>query len=501
MEEIMSKDILGIQDVDFGTLKSAFLNHRGNILYEGVLSREEILKVITEIKKYSREKLMEKVIGLFDKVEAGEIKEENLDKVEAYLVLLLRSIPVSKEEADTYWKETAESIRNTGDNTKVIIEVAATHPLINGQPSKEFADRLKTAIQLYQTEIAKQNEVIIYIPGSKHSISKNGILVEDAKSLSSAGKEFLLQNGIPDQNIVADDANQKYKGDDGVYNSGDECYVATQLAKDMNCGRIISIVSPVQIYRKFLFYQEFGYNPEMYAVPTEKLAHNYVGETFWSLYITYMKDHNWQTDFLSYLTRKERDKNYYPGKIQEYKRYVDEILQDGANIPDEVLQQRAQWQQKYSIAAENMQAKSENSALLVDYIGIQGKSEEEIQRINSLLASNPDSNITLVVNPHQNTQDMEEYIHLHNPNGIKSIRLESVEDIAQEFQKGQYRTIYGIYPSGISMRRALAYIKNGVIPIISSLPDERDNYLENISQLLEDVTKQPRKELPENEER
>lgn len=496
-----NKDILGINDVDFGTLKSAFLSNRANILYEGVLSKEEILKAVNEIKKHPREELMKKVIELFDKVESGEVKEDNLDKIEAYLVLMLRGIPINKEEADVYWKETAESIKEIGDDKRVLIEVAAMHPLIEGKPNKEFLDRLKKAIQIYNTEIDKQNEVIIYIPGSKHSILRDGVLVEDIKSLATAGKEFLLQNGIPKQSIIADEANKKYKREDGVYNSGDECYVATQIAKDMNCGRIISIVSPVQIYRKSLFYHEFGYKPEIYAVPTEKQHHNYVGELFWSLYITYMRDHNWQTDFLAYLTRKERDKNYYPEKIQEYKRYIDEILNTGANIPEDVLQQKQQWQQKYNTADENMQRRVKNTALLIDYISVQGKSSEEIQRIDKLLDSNPDSDITVVVNPNQDVQDIEEYISMHNPKKLKLRRMESIEGIAQEFEKGQYRSVYGLYPSGISMRRAITYIENGIIPIVSTLPDEKDNYIANVSQLLNDVIEQPLEKMHRNEER
>ena len=55
---------------------------------------------------------------------------------------------------------------------KVLIEVAAQHPLINGKPGEEFEHRLKKGIQIYNAEKEKGNNPIIYVPGSLHSIKK-----------------------------------------------------------------------------------------------------------------------------------------------------------------------------------------------------------------------------------------------------------------------------------------------------------------------------------------
>lgn len=490
----MENDILGIKNVNIGTLKAAFLTaKRENMIRNGILSRDEVLEVMSKINKYPKDKLQEKIIDTFNKLASGKVKEDQFEKAYAYLVLLVKSLPLEKSEADAYWK-TRSNYNNEKSSDKsdknVVIEVAAMHPLQDGKPNEEFEGRLRKAIEIYHEETDKGNKPIIYVPGSKHSIKIGEELVEDSESLSEAGREFLIENGIPDKDVMASNANNLYSPKDGVYNSGDECYVATQIAKDINCDRIISIVSPVQVYRKALFYQEFGYKPEIYSVPKEKTAHNYIGETFWSLYLTYMSNNDWQLDFMSCLTRSERNKSYFQDEPLESKQYIDEILSIGARMPKEVLASRKKWQQKYEIALSNMNKKSQNSNnALVDFVRVNGKEKEEHQRIKELLQSHQD--VTLAINKNENIEDIAELIESENLQHLHILRLDSTDKISKEFLNGGYQNFYGMYPSGISMAKAVDYIEKGSIPIISSLPSDKDDYIKNISQLLDHVMEPP----------
>ena len=123
-------------------------------------------------------------------------------------------------------------------NNKVLIEVAAQHPLVDGKPGEEFEYRLKKGIQIYNNEKGKGNEPIIYVPGSLHSIRNNSKWKIDKRTLSEAGRMYLIENGIPAKDIRADEANERFK-EDGVYNSGDECLVATLIAMEEGIDRII----------------------------------------------------------------------------------------------------------------------------------------------------------------------------------------------------------------------------------------------------------------------
>ena len=183
--------------------------------------------------------------------------------------------------------------------------------------------------------------------------------MSDNISLSEAGKRYLLENGIPLTNIRADEMNKLYSKD-GVYNSGDECYVACQVANLENCNRIYSIVSPVQIYRKALFYIQFGRVPDIFTVPLENLAHNYIGELFFSLYVTYFVDHTWRDSFLFAKTRVERNADFKISKD------VEEILKDEVLIPDSVKQIALYWRRKYEEAVNLKQENCDNDTILID---------------------------------------------------------------------------------------------------------------------------------------
>ncbi len=214
-------------------------------------------------------------------------------------------------EAKHYWLDKQQAARNTMDSRgevfdAVLIEVAAQHPLFRRrEPNTEFRQRLDKAIKLYNELTAKGLDVSIYVPGSRHKY--NGIA--DDISLSEAGCRYLRDKGIPDTALIGDDANQRYKGEDGVYNSADECYVASRIFLEGDYGKLVCICSPNQIMRKTMLYLEFGCLPTCYGVTTEKLFHaDIVKEIFDSLNIVLYEDHSWQdssTELYSYF-RQER---------------------------------------------------------------------------------------------------------------------------------------------------------------------------------------------------
>ena len=163
--------------------------------------------------------------------------------------------------------------------TKILIEVAAQHPLIDGvTPGEEFVARLRYSVDLHRQFTAEGAEVEIYVPGSR--LMDDG--VEDRISLSAAGCAFLRANGVPDRALHSDDLNDHYKGpgtsQPGVCCSADECYVAACYWRDGGFGRLLSIVSVGQMHRKLLHFIEFGVYPFMHTVPTFVIAHDPIHE-------------------------------------------------------------------------------------------------------------------------------------------------------------------------------------------------------------------------------
>lgn len=158
---------------------------------------------------------------------------------------------------------------------RVLIEVAAQHPLVDGvKPNEEFSERHLRGIELYNEYTNRGYEVIFYVPGSRHVFEG----VADNISLADAGSRFLLQHGIPAEAIHGEDLNKHYKGEDGVYNSADECFVAANYFRDGNFGVMIAVMSPVQAMRKQLHYIWFGVYPMIYTAPTLDTFHNPVHE-------------------------------------------------------------------------------------------------------------------------------------------------------------------------------------------------------------------------------
>lgn len=173
----------------------------------------------------------------------------------------------------------------------ILIEVAAQHPLIDGlYPNEEFKKRLSLAKEIYEQETKAGNRIEIYVPGSIHMFEGKS----DKVSLSEAGEQFLIDQGIPSTSIHGEDLNKKYKRNEGVYNSADECFVTASYFKDENFGQLYSIHSPVQVFRKTLHYLEFGVLPMNFTAPSPKMFHNYIGEIFEAVPYVLFEDHNLQ---------------------------------------------------------------------------------------------------------------------------------------------------------------------------------------------------------------
>lgn len=213
----------------------------------------------------------------------------------------LKSHPfyLEKIPAREYWKQKfLAAMQFMGERREeyaegFLIEVAAQHPLRGERPNREFEARLKCAVRLYKKLMQMDNKervVKIYVPGSKHKFNGK----TDPISLSAAGKAYLVSQGIPAEDIFGDEANDQYKREDGVYNSADECYVASELFKAGNYGCLFCICSPAQTMRKTLFYYEFGILPQCISVPTQKMFHSVIDELFDAIPNVLYRDHDWQ---------------------------------------------------------------------------------------------------------------------------------------------------------------------------------------------------------------
>ena len=167
-------------------------------------------------------------------------------------------------------------MRRTAAHNGVLVEVAAQHPLVDGRfPNREFEARLQAGFELYRS-IRPSNRIEIYVPGSRHRHEGR----DDEISLSAAGTAYLVDLGVPKAAIRGDDLNRRYTGDDGVYGSQAECYVAARYYKDAGFGRFRSVVSPFQATRKLLHYIQYGVLPDIVSVQVDEPFHNLIDEVF-----------------------------------------------------------------------------------------------------------------------------------------------------------------------------------------------------------------------------
>lgn len=88
--------------------------------------------------------------------------------------------------------------------------------------------------------------------------------------LSEAGKEYLLKKGVPEDRLIITE--------DEVYNSTDECKVASRILVENEFAELICICSPAQLMRKALSYISFGVYPSFRIASCDELFHSYVEE-------------------------------------------------------------------------------------------------------------------------------------------------------------------------------------------------------------------------------
>ena len=174
---------------------------------------------------------------------------------------------LTKEEAKEYWYEkqrlAQQAMEGHRECNGILIECASKVLEDGLHPDSEFRARLDRTIELYH-KLCQENEVVhIYVPGSLHK--ENG--VSDQCTLSTAGRRYLIERGIPDVIILGDRENEQYKGNEGVLNSADECFVASRIFFDGKYRELHCVCSPIQVPRKWFYYLEFGLVPLIHSVP------------------------------------------------------------------------------------------------------------------------------------------------------------------------------------------------------------------------------------------
>lgn len=199
--------------------------------------------------------------------------------------------------------------RRANTDGRILLVATAQHPLKNGrEPGEEFTARLEAlAVRAHELKAAGRN-VVTYIPGSRHTYKG----VADHIALADAGTIFLQSTGLPHvTELHGSDLNEQYKGDLGVYNSGDEAFVASRFFYDEQNLRDIEVFcSPGQAERWELHAIASGVVPTMHTVmPTS--GESYHGNTAGQQkLLTYTRryDPTWQdpTSIMGNITRLER---------------------------------------------------------------------------------------------------------------------------------------------------------------------------------------------------
>lgn len=193
---------------------------------------------------------------------------------------------------DRQYKISMNNMEKAKNNNKaVLIEIASQHPLEkDGTPNSEFKARLDKGVEIYFKNRNNNIPTTLAVIGSIHIFNNNF----DPCSLSTAGKNYLISRGVSEKDIEADDAINKYKGEEGVYNSMDECFVISKLFKDGNYSDLLSIVSPYQMYRKMLTYIANGLISQCIPVYVDNMFHNPIGEIMFNIQDVLYIDHDSQ---------------------------------------------------------------------------------------------------------------------------------------------------------------------------------------------------------------
>lgn len=207
---------------------------------------------------------------------------------------------------DERYKEAAAFMETRASAPKTLIVVAAQDGLIDGlYPNEEFETRLEYGLSGAWETVDAGGQVEFYVPGSLHRQGN----IDDKIPLATAGLNWLTEQDLPPGIVLhGDDANQTYKGEDGVYHSGDEALVATSLFKNnAEFGAFELYCGPHQTRRWGLQAIANGVVATVHTVipPTE--THNIRAERIADLY-TYHCDPTWQSraSLLAVVTRRMR---------------------------------------------------------------------------------------------------------------------------------------------------------------------------------------------------
>lgn len=203
---------------------------------------------------------------------------------------------LSKEKAKEYWIEkqslARQEMKNRSSFTSVLIECASKVLEDGVQPDFEFRARLDRTIELYNQLKKTCVLVHIYVPGS--TLKKDGVC--DQCSLSTAGRNYLVERGIPNDVILGDKENEHYKGSEGVLNSADECFVSSKIFLAGQYRELHCVCSPIQVSRKWFYYLEFGLVPLIHSVPVAQSdIMDIVTEQFRGTENVIYNDHNAQS--------------------------------------------------------------------------------------------------------------------------------------------------------------------------------------------------------------
>lgn len=151
---------------------------------------------------------------------------------------------------DLYEKAKGQTREYANKSEKVLIEVSAQHPLIEGMyPNEEFLRRLNMAVNIFHhpvysilNDCIDKNKMYIFVPGSRHRYEDG----EDKISLAEAGVTWLRDNiscYYHDRMIGGDNVNDYLTNGRGIYNSEDECKATVALFEELDVGRLICICS------------------------------------------------------------------------------------------------------------------------------------------------------------------------------------------------------------------------------------------------------------------
>ena len=190
------------------------------------------------------------------------------------------------------------------EKSGTLLVVHAQHPLIDGlTPGPEFTGRLEMAASMYRGLSSElEGGVELYVPGSRHRVRG----ANDRRSLSDAGRRLLVDEGVPSDSIHGEDWTDLYRPQ-GVYNAGDEVFVAAGGYTENNYGGLLAICSRTQVARLRHHYTGNDLNPNFEAIDTdgEHDIHSSRVERVLELYTRYINQ-TWQTGIIPEVIRRTR---------------------------------------------------------------------------------------------------------------------------------------------------------------------------------------------------